>query len=158
MFVRGAKTTSFGNFVNLGARCRRSRPSTRSLDEMDLATLQAEFEELVRGSGAPTQKRTFFDDVPLLDVTDAPILTGYERAYAASLAHCDVRSLLDLEAKQPPTPKATIGMSMLSISPPADGDSLVKDVVASPTFEATISPELPSKKFALPMDVASFTQ
>lgn len=123
---------------------------------MDLAILQAEFEELVRGSGAPTQKRTFFDDVPLLDVTDAPILTGYESA--ASLAHCDVRSLLDLEAKQPPTPKATIGMSMLSISPPADGDSLVKDVVASPTFEATISPELPSKKFALPMDVASFTQ
>ena len=128
---------------------------------VDLAVLAAQYEEHVRGSGAPARSsRTFLDDAPLsaLDVTDAPILTGYE--HAASLAHCDVRSLLQLEASSSRrTPQAAkIGMSVLSISTPADGDSLVKDVVASPTFEATISPELPSKKFALPMDVASFTQ
>lgn len=120
---------------------------------MDLAVLEKEYTATLGSGAAQLSRRTaLIDDMPLSP--DAPILSGWEAP--SSITHVSVRSLLVGSPISPPASK--IGLN-LNISAPRDDEALINDVVASPIFEPPISPELPSKKFALPSELdGGFTQ
>jgi hypothetical protein len=123
---------------------------------MDLAILEQEYVATL-GSVARARPLMLIDDTSALS-PDAPILSGWE--HASSVAPVSVRGLLDGASQAAPaSPRATkIGLNLNITAPLDDEDALVKDVVASPVFHAPLSPELHSKKFALPADAAGFTQ
>ena len=124
---------------------------------MDLSTLETEYMATLGSGPRVVAFKPLVDDSPAVLPAGQVVLTGWEST--SSVSHVSLRSLYEAQLAPPsPTMRSTIGLD-LNISAPRNDDALVKDVVASPVFASASSPELPSKKFALPADLGGgFTQ